>query len=81
MTRGNAVVSLGWMVLSGTVLVAQNVAAIRNSQFWNDTIIVITYDEHGGCYDHVRPPHARQHGKRTPDGIAPGQCADLSNLS
>jgi phospholipase C len=63
----------------GQFFVAQNVAAIRNSQFWKDTIIVITYDEHGGCYDHVRPPRARQHGKRTPDGIAPGQCADLSN--
>jgi phospholipase C len=63
----------------GQHFVAQNVAAIRKSQFWQDTIIVITYDEHGGCYDHVRPPRARQHGKRTPDGIAPGQCADLSN--
>jgi phospholipase C len=63
----------------GQYFVAQNVAAIRNSQFWQDTIIVITYDEHGGCYDHVRPPHARQHGKRTPDGIAPGQCADEYN--
>jgi len=63
----------------GQYFVAQNVAAIRNSQLWQDTIIVITYDEHGGCYDHVRPPKARQHGKRTPDGIAPGQCADLSN--
>jgi len=63
----------------GQFFVAQNVAAIRNSQFWNDTIIVITYDEHGGAYDHVRPPRARQHGRRTPDGIAPGQCADLSH--
>src|SRR5437868_1513219 len=63
-------------IRKGQYFVAQNVAAIRNSQFWQDTIIVITYDEHGGCYDHVRPPHARQHGKRSPDGIAPGQCAD-----
>jgi len=63
----------------GQYFVAQNVAAIRNSQFWSDTIIIITYDEHGGCYDHVAPPRVRQHRKRTPDGIAPGQCADLSN--
>ncbi len=66
-------------VRAGEYFVAQNVAAIRNSQFWKDTIIIITYDEHGGCYDHVAPPRARQHGKRTPDGIYPGQCADLSN--
>ncbi len=66
-------------VRRGEYFVSQNVAIIRNSQFWDDTIIIITYDEHGGCYDHVRPPRARQHGQRTPDGIFPGQCADLSN--
>jgi phospholipase C len=63
----------------GQYFVAQNVAALRNSQFWKDTVIVITYDEHGGCYDHVPPPKVRQRHKRTPDGIFPGQCADLSN--
>jgi phospholipase C len=63
----------------GEYFVAQQVAAIRNSALWKDTVIVITYDEHGGCYDHVAPPKARQHHKPNPDGIAPGQCADLSN--
>jgi len=66
-------------VRRGEYFVAQNVALIRNSPFWNDTVIIITYDEHGGCYDHVPPPRVRQHGQRTPDGIFPGQCADLSN--
>jgi phospholipase C len=23
---------------------------------WAQTLLVITYDEHGGCYDHVPPP-------------------------
>lgn len=23
---------------------------------WNETLLIITYDEHGGCYDHVPPP-------------------------
>jgi len=23
---------------------------------WNQTLLIITYDEHGGCYDHVAPP-------------------------
>jgi len=41
--------------------------------------VLITYDEHGGSYEHVAPPAARQGGARTPDGIAPGQCADASN--
>jgi len=52
---------------------------LRNSPSWNDSILIITYDEHGGFYDHVRPPAAPQGGATTPDGIAPGQCADLSN--
>lgn len=25
---------------------------------WSNTLLVITYDEHGGCYDHVPPPTA-----------------------
>src|SRR5262245_12144018 len=66
-------------IRKGQYFVAQNVATIRNSKFWKDTIIFITYDEHGGCYDHVPPPHVRQRSKDTPDGIAPGQCADLSD--
>jgi phospholipase C len=43
--------------------------------------VFITYDEHGGSYDHVAPPLAPQGGARTPDGIAPGRCAELSNQS
>ena len=30
--------------------------ALRNGPAWNQTLLVITYDEHGGCYDHVPPP-------------------------
>ena len=42
--------------------------------------MIVTYDEHGGFYDHVQPPRAPQGGARTPDDIEPGQCADLSNV-
>jgi len=56
------------------------VNAVRNGPFWKDAVVFITYDEHGGFYDHAAPPAARQGGARTPDGIAPGQCADLSNV-
>jgi phospholipase C len=55
------------------------VEPLRNSPSWDDSILIITYDEHGGYYDHVTPPPAAQGGQDTPDGIAPGQCADLSN--
>ena len=30
--------------------------ALRASPQWNETLFVITYDEHGGFYDHVQPP-------------------------
>jgi phospholipase C len=30
--------------------------ALRNGPAWTTTLLVITYDEHGGCYDHVPPP-------------------------
>lgn len=63
----------------GQAYVSQVINAVRNGPFWKDSIIFITYDEHGGFYDHVEPPHARQGGQRTPDGIVPGLCADASN--
>ncbi|GEM_PF-309380 len=30
--------------------------AIKASSIWSDALIIITYDEHGGFYDHVAPP-------------------------
>jgi len=30
--------------------------ALRSSPQWNDTLFIITYDEHGGFYDHVPTP-------------------------
>jgi hypothetical protein len=29
---------------------------LRASPAWNETLFIITYDEHGGFYDHVSPP-------------------------
>ena len=63
----------------GQAFVSQVLNTLRNGPYWKDSIVLITYDEHGGFYDHVAPPQAPQGGTRTPDGIAPGQCEDLSN--
>lgn len=30
--------------------------AVSQSPAWNNILLVIMYDEHGGCYDHVLPP-------------------------
>jgi phospholipase C len=63
----------------GQAFVSRLVNAVRGGPSWKDSIIFITWDEHGGSYDHVKPPRAPQGGARTPDGIFPGQCADLSS--
>jgi len=63
----------------GQAFVSQVINAVRNGPFWKDSIVLIAYDEHGGSYDHVASPPAPQGFSQTPDGIAPGQCADLSN--
>jgi phospholipase C len=64
----------------GQAFVSRVVNAVRNGPNWKDSVVIITYDEHGGSYDHVRPPRARQGHALNPDGISPGQCADLSNV-
>ena len=66
-------------IRAGEYFVSTIISALRNSPSWNDSVLLFTYDEHGGFYDHVFPPVAPQGGATTPDGIAPGQCADLSN--
>jgi phospholipase C len=63
----------------GQVWVSQVISAVRNGPNWKDSIIFFTYDEHGGFYDHATPPAAPPNHALTPDGTAPGQCADLSN--
>jgi phospholipase C len=34
--------------------------AIRNSPDWESTVLIVVFDEHGGCYDHVPPPTAKE---------------------
>jgi phospholipase C len=38
--------------------------ALRSGPGWAQTLLVLTYDEHGGCFDHVPPPW----GATPPDG-------------
>lgn len=50
----------------GERLIADVYEALRDSPSWERTLLVITYDEHGGCYDH-HPPTARA---ETPDATS-----------
>jgi phospholipase C len=45
-------------VVGGELLIAQIYEAIRRSPHWKDTLLIVTWDEHGGFYDHVPPPRA-----------------------
>ncbi len=40
---------------SGPSWVASVVNAIGRSEYWNDTVIFVTWDDWGGWYDHVKP--------------------------
>jgi phospholipase C len=50
----------------GEQFVAGVVNALIHGRKWHKTALFITYDEHGGYYDHVPPPSAI-----APDSIAP----------
>jgi phospholipase C len=43
-------------VLAGELLVSAVYDAVRTGRNWPRTLLVITFDEHGGCYDHWPPP-------------------------
>jgi phospholipase C len=43
-------------VALGEQLIYDTYEALRTGPGWAQTLFVLTYDEHGGCYDHVPPP-------------------------
>ena len=53
-------------VYQGQMFVKEVYETLRASPQWNETLLVITYDEHGGFYDHVPTPVK---DVPSPDGI------------
>jgi len=53
-------------VSEGERLIDSVYKALRTSSVWESTAFLITYDEHGGFYDHMAPP---QKDIPSPDGI------------
>ncbi|HZT95448.1 MAG TPA: alkaline phosphatase family protein [Chloroflexota bacterium] len=53
---------------SGENWTVEQINAIMRSRFWRSTLIVLTWDDFGGFYDHVRPPRLNQlmYGPRVP---------------
>jgi phospholipase C len=52
-------------VTDGDKHIAAVVAALQASPQWKHMLIVVTYDEFGGIWDHVAPPKADQFGPGT----------------
>lgn len=44
--------------LGGEGLIQFVYESIRNSPYWEESLLIITYDEHGGFYDSVKPPRS-----------------------
>jgi phospholipase C len=53
-------------VTRGERLIKDTYEAIRNSALWETSLLIVTWDEHGGFYDHVRPGAAVPPG----DGVS-----------
>ena len=49
-------------IRKGDALVKSVYETLRNSNYWQDTMLIITFDEHGGFYDHLSPPTATATG-------------------
>lgn len=56
----------------GEAFSARIIDAVLSSPSWSRTLLVFTYDEHGGFYDHVPPPEAVP-----PDDVEPLLDPDL----
>ena len=53
-------------MVNGQNLVARVINAVMASPGWDNTLLVVTYDEHGGFFDHVPPPGSAE---STFDGV------------
>ena len=52
-------------LLQGQQYVVDLVGRVQASPYWKDTVIIITYDENGGRWDHVAPPRGDRWGPGT----------------
>ena len=54
-------------VTRGEALIKEVYESVRGSPVWDRSMLIITYDEHGGFYDHVLPPTTVDPGDGTRD--------------
>jgi phospholipase C len=53
-------------VTLGEALIKETYEALRNSPLWDTSVLIITWDEHGGFHDHMTPPAAVAPGDSQP---------------
>lgn len=58
-------------IRKGEALVKRIYESLRNSKYWADTMFIISFDEHGGFYDHQPPPAT----------VATGDDSNYGNLA
>jgi phospholipase C len=56
-------------VRKGEALIASIYDSLRDSDYWEKSLFVVVFDEHGGFHDHVPPPFGPPHAV-PPDGNA-----------
>lgn len=68
-------------IAAGDEFIYQVYSAIRKSPLWSSSLLLVTWDEHGGFYDHVPPPTAPPPGESVSEQAenhareaAPGDC-------
>ena len=66
------------MIQPGENLLAGVYNTLRDSRCWKDTLLVVTFDENGGLYDHVFPPTTIPPDPQAPATIqnTPGCCGN-----
>jgi phospholipase C len=75
-------------IAAGQHFIGTVVDALIKGPLWSKTLLIITYDEHGGFFDHVPPPAAipvsaiNEYGVRVPTFVIspwvdPGKVTDI----
>jgi phospholipase C len=56
-------------IRAGQAFVLDVYDALRRTSGWDDTLLIVTYDEHGGFFDHVTPPELPRDDEARKDGF------------
>jgi phospholipase C len=67
-------------ITHGERLIKQVYEAIRNSPLWNESMLIVTYDEGGGFFDHLKPGMSVPPGDSVTDPVNNHHSFDFKQL-